>query len=110
MLKRKVPAAIVDSEPGIVYRVREAMSDLHHGNMPAIGARAAASFTPAFLKSIASESREWGPVQSADLLSRATDGEQRRYRYRFNYVHYAVLVDVVLDQDGHIDAFKLHLD
>ncbi len=84
------------------------MSDLHHGNMPAIGARAAASFTPAFLKSIASESREWGPVQSADLLSRATEGELRRYR--FNYAHYAVLVDGVLDKDGHIDAFKLRLD
>ncbi|NHZ43776.1 beta-lactamase family protein [Massilia sp. CCM 8693] len=109
-LKRKVPAPIVDAEPGIVYRVREAMSHLHHGDMPAIGARARTSFTPAFLKNIASESREWGPVQSVDLLSRATEGELRRYRYRFNYVHYAVLVDVVLDKDGNIDAFNLRLD
>lgn len=76
--------------------------------MPALGAKARASFTPAFLKNIAAESREWGPVQSVDLLSRSTDGEQRRYR--FNYVNYAVLVDVVLNKEGDMDVFNVRLD
>ncbi|NHZ90980.1 serine hydrolase [Massilia sp. CCM 8733] len=109
-LKRKVAAAIVDTEPVMTERVRAAMRLLHSGDMPAVTVKARAGFTPAFLKNIASESRQWGPVQSVDLLAREMDGEQRRYRYRFNYVDYAVLVNVVLDKDGDIDAFNLRLD
>ncbi|RSZ60961.1 beta-lactamase family protein [Massilia atriviolacea] len=110
-LARKLAVAIAETEPAVNTRVRELVEQLAGGVLPAgLDASVNKQFSPAFLKMLASEGREWGAVQSVEALARETEGEKRRYRYRVNYADTAVLVNIGFGKDGVVDVLKLRLE
>ncbi|HEX8612825.1 MAG TPA: serine hydrolase domain-containing protein [Telluria sp.] len=110
-LARKPDPAIVETEPGVTARVRNVVETLAAGRLPpGLDDTVKEQFSPAFLKRLAIEGREWGAVRSVDALARTTDGEQRRYRYRVNYADHAVLVNIGFGKDGAIDVLKVRLE
>lgn len=110
-LARKLAVAIPDTEPAVGARVREVLEQLAAGRLPpGLDEKVKQQFSPAFLKMLAAEGREWGALRSLDALARDTEGEARRYRYRLNYTDYAVLVQIGFGKNGLIDVLRLRLE
>lgn len=110
-LARKLPVAIPETEPAVNARVRDVVEQLAAGRLPSgLDGKVEEQFSPAFLKRLASEGREWGAVRSVEALAREMDGGNRRYRYRINYADYALLVNIGFGKDGAIDVLKLRLE
>ncbi|MDQ1833576.1 serine hydrolase domain-containing protein [Massilia scottii] len=110
-LAPKPAKAIPDTEPAVSARVGEVVQQLSLGHLPAgLNPKAAAMMTPERLTMFGSEGREWGPMRSVELLSRETDGEARRYRYRVRFANLAGLVHIGFDKADQIDILSLRLE
>jgi CubicO group peptidase (beta-lactamase class C family) len=110
-LARKRAVPIADTEPAIQARARAVLEQLVAGRLPpGLDETLKERFSPDFLKLIAAEGREWGGLQAVDALARETDGEKRRYRYRFNYAAHAVLLTMGIGKNDQIDVLMLRLE
>jgi CubicO group peptidase (beta-lactamase class C family) len=105
----KVPEkAIEDTEPAVMARARAAVASLTAGQVPAaLGGQAALGLTPEYIKFLAPQLKELGPLLGVEALTRAVDGEKRRYRYRFRHADEMLIVDVTIGKDDLIEALRL---
>lgn len=104
----QVPKAIADTEPAVSARVREIIERMGAAAVPpGLSPAAAAIYTPETVKNIADSLRECGALRSVELLSRKTDGEQRRYRYRFTFADETVLVDIRFGKSDQVEQLGL---
>jgi CubicO group peptidase (beta-lactamase class C family) len=105
----KVPEkAIEDTEPAVMARARAAVASLTAGQVPAaLGGQAALGLTPEYIKFLAPQLKELGPLLGVEALTRAVDGEKRRYRYRFRHADEMLIVDMTIGKDDLIEALRL---
>jgi CubicO group peptidase (beta-lactamase class C family) len=101
--------AIADTEPAVAERVRAMFAQIADGKTPdGLSEKVAGALSPEFIKMVAEDLRDWGPLRQVEALARSTDGELRQYRYRLRYEGSALIVDLALGKANKVDQLRIH--
>ena len=63
-------------------------------------------YTPEAIKGYQKDVANWGPMGQGELLERAVDAEQRRYRQRFGFINETAIVNVSLGKNEQIKKLR----
>ncbi|QOY95625.1 beta-lactamase family protein [Massilia sp. UMI-21] len=103
--------AIADGKPGSTARARRAIGELLAGRVPAgLSDSERGRFTQHWVTQIAAEFRDFGALQSVELLARSSEGARERARYRFLFENETMLVSLHLGANGLIERLGLSLE
>ena len=103
---------IADTEPQVTTLVRTTLDDLaaNKPNLDSFVPDQRDVWAPERIKGLSAFVKSLGALKSIDLLERKEDKGSRLYTYRAEFADHAMLVDLTLDRDSKINAFRVHLE
>jgi hypothetical protein len=103
--------AIPDTEPATMARAREAIRQLAQNTMPAgLSDSEKKRYTSSWIRAVADEINNAGPLRSVELLSRTGEGDSKRSRYRFTFDEETMVVTLAVGTSGSINSLGISLE
>jgi CubicO group peptidase (beta-lactamase class C family) len=104
------PKPIADTEPQVTTLVRTTLADLaaNKPNLESFDPTSRPIWAPERIKGLSAFVKSLGALKSIDLLERKEDNGSRLYTYRAEFADHTMLVNLTLDRDDKITAFRVH--